>query len=64
MLIGKLKRKFLVRVIDLEASKSKNFSIYVDENEDVSLEEIFSFIKSSARYLMNDGHENSNGDKV
>ena len=57
MLVGRLKRKFLVRVIDLEENKSKNFSIYIDDGEDVSLDRIFSLIKNSAKCLMNDGHE-------
>ncbi len=47
MKIGKPKRKFLVRIIDLDTQKSMNFSVYQDEGENLSLRSFYKFVRKA-----------------
>jgi len=55
MQIGKPRRKFLIRIIDLENWRSKNFSIYKEDGEEMELDFIFELIRKAAEERINDG---------
>jgi len=48
MRVSKPKRKFLVRIIDLESGKSKNFSIY---DTRISLEKLYRKVIRALEFL-------------
>ena len=47
MKIGKPKRKFLIRIIDLDTQKSVNFSVYQDDGENLSLRRFSTLVKKA-----------------
>lgn len=46
MIVGKPKRKFIIRIIDVESGKSKNISIY---NTDLTIDEIYEIVEKCLR---------------
>jgi len=47
MKIGKPKRKFLIRIIDLDTQKSVNFSVYQEEGENLALKKFSHFVRKA-----------------
>ncbi len=45
MKIGKPKRKFLVRIIDLETQKSLNISLYQEDGERIPITKVYKIVR-------------------
>ena len=55
MKIGKPKRKFLIRIIDLDTQKSVNFSVYQDDGENLSLRKFSQSVRKALERMRFEG---------